>query len=50
MGGVTPNPQSQNGSLWRPPSPVDPLAKVLSPVNGARPDSGVVRDDTCAAV
>lgn len=49
MGGVTPNPQSQNGSLWRPP-PVDPPAKVLSLVNEVRLDSGVVVDDTCAAV
>lgn len=49
MGGVTPNPQSQNGSLWRPP-PVDLPAKVLSFVDEVRPDSGVVVDDTCAAV
>lgn len=49
MGGVTPNPQSQNGSLWRPP-PADLPAKVLSHADEVRPDPGVAVDDTSAAV
>ena len=43
MGGVTPNPQSQNGSLWRPPASFGGTMEVSSQQLQVRPDRGWLR-------